>query len=238
MQPLSPEHLRELRAERNRLGDGRGLSKEDLDWLTERWAKRVHPDPKDISESFAIARRDGSTTGVSAPRWVFHLLGLPHRASHIGLSTPNGLIVLQRRSPTKADWPNAWDMAVAGHVPQDENGRDMTYLDGARKELEEEIGLTEADLAKGKLLPVGQPFTTYDEDALRNPPFHNHEVQQLFAGTLTAGGLARISPDFEELAGIYLCSIERAWPILEREPIACGLRFSLPRYLDWLAKHQ
>ena len=60
-------------------------------------------------EEYAVARPDGTTAGVTGPRWLFHLLGLRHRAAEIAFRTPGGLIVLQRRSATKADWPDALD---------------------------------------------------------------------------------------------------------------------------------
>jgi isopentenyldiphosphate isomerase len=213
-----------------------------VDRLAEEWEPRVLPDAKDSSERFAIALPDGSTTGADGPRWLFHLLGLCHRAAHIGLSSPNGLVLLQRRSAWKADWPDAWDMAVAGHVPQWPDGSEMTFEEGAQKEMEEEIGLPAADLprmlAGGCLLPVGSPYFSYETDSDRNPPFHNAESRQIYAATLTEEGMSRVLPDPEELSGLLWCTPEQAWDLLTREPVAGGLRYSLPRYLDWLAQRQ
>lgn len=240
MQPLDGDSLRALRAERQRVGYGWTLAQAEMDALVERWAALVRPDRKDTSERFAIARPDGTTVGVAGPRWVFHLLGLCHRASHVGLSTPAGQVLLQRRAPTKADWPDAWDMAVAGHVPQHDDGSDMSFEEGALKEVEEELGLPRAELPRllveGRLLAIAPPHFTFEQDEARNPPFYNAEVVQDFAATLTAEGLARLRPDFEELSGVYLCSPEEAWDLLRRGPAAGGLRFSLPRYLDWLVR--
>jgi 8-oxo-dGTP pyrophosphatase MutT (NUDIX family) len=235
---LERDDLRRLRALRQQIGSGYALSQADLNALVADWMPRAQPDEKDASEDFAIARPDGATTGVSGPRWIFHLLGLAHRAAHVGFTTPNGLVVLQRRAPTKVDWPDAWDMAVAGHVPQRADGSDMTFEEGAHKEIEEEIGLPASELpsmlAEGRLVPVGAPYFSFDRNESRNPPFYNAETRQLFAGTLTPEGLARLRPDYEELSGLYLCPMEEAWDILARGNIASGLRFSLPRYLDWL----
>jgi isopentenyldiphosphate isomerase len=237
---LDKDLLRALRKERHRIGWGYDLSRAEVSKLREVWQPRVQPDAKDESEDFVIARPDGSTTGVTGPRWLFHLFGLPHRAAHVGFATPNGLIVLQRRAPTKADWPDAWDMAVAGHVPHQDDGRNMSFEAGARKEIEEELGLSDSILdsllVEGRLLSVGAPYFSYDQDEARNPPFHNAEVRQIFVATLTPEGLAQIKPDFEELSGVYLCNVEEAWDLLAREPVASGLRYSLPRYLDWLAR--
>jgi isopentenyldiphosphate isomerase len=240
MEPLSSDDLRRLRTERQQIGFGWSLAQADFDDLVTAWSLRVQPEEKDASEVFAVSRPDGTMTGVHGPRWIFHLFGLCHRAAHVGFTTPNGLIVLQRRAPTKADWPDAWDMAVAGHVPQNEDGSDMSFEQGALKEVEEEVGLPAGELAsllqEGGLVEVGTPYFSFEMDEERNPPFFNAESRQIFAGTLNAEGLARLSPDPEELSGLYFCPPEEAWNLLVREPVAGGLRYSLPRYLDWLAQ--
>jgi isopentenyldiphosphate isomerase len=238
MRPLEKDDLHDLRAERTRIGGGFGLAQDEMDELLDIWSPRTQPDRKDASEDFAVAWPDGSTTGVVGPRWIFHLLGLCHRAAHVGFATPNGLVLLQRRAPTKTDWPDAWDMAVAGHVPQRADGSDMTFEMGAFKEIEEELGLPAEVLPRllveGRLIPVGSPYFSHDENEERNPPFYNAEARQVFAATLTPEGLAALRPDYEELSGVYLCSPQEAWTLLAREQVASGLRYSLPRYLDWL----
>lgn len=241
MKPLAKDDLSELRALRQRIGYGFHLKQAELDALCDTWQARVEPDKKDAAEWFAVARPDGVTTGVVGPRWIFHLFGFSHRAAHVGFSSPNGQIVLQRRAPTKADWPDAWDMAAAGHVPQNPDGSAMSFEEGALKEIEEELGLPVFEfpvfVVERALQPVGAPYFCVDMEETRNPPFYNAESRQIFAATLTAEGLARILPDYEELSGIYLCPMEEAWDMMARERIASGLRYSLPRYLDWLCQH-
>jgi isopentenyldiphosphate isomerase len=240
MKPLVSDNLRELRRLREEHGFGWSLSQADLAALAAAWEPLVQPDRKDCSEDFAVARADGTVTGAAGPRWLFHLFGFCHRAAHVGLATPNGQVVLQRRAATKADWPDAWDMAVAGHVPQNDDGSPMSMLDGALKETEEELGLPSGELdaltAEGELVPVGDPYFSYEEDVRRNPPFHNAECRQVYAATLTAEGMARLKADFDELSGIYICSEREAWNLLAKGDVAGGLRYSLPRYLDWLAQ--
>jgi len=240
MQELDQDSLRELRKLRQELNYGWSLTQADLDRLAADWQPKARPDQKDISEAFAVTRPDGTTTSVSGPRWVFHLFGLCHRAAHVGLATQNGMVLLQRRAVTKADWPDAWDMAVAGHVPLRDDGISMTFEEAALKETEEELGLPSESLGgllvEGRLVPVGPPSFSFDLDERRNPPFYNAECSQIFGGTLTPKGLVQLKPDYEELGGVYLCPPEKAWDILARENIAGGLRTSLPRYLDWLAQ--
>ncbi len=242
MNPLGADDLHALRETRRRVGYGWSLAQADLDALVAEWAPRVSPGAKDQSEWFAVARADGTTTGAAGPRWVFHLLGLAHRASHIGFSTRQGLVVLQRRAATKTDWPDAWDMAVAGHVPQNDDGSDMSFEAGALKEIEEEVGLPAARLGEllveGGLTPVGAPYFSAESSESRNPPFHNAECRRLYAATLTDEGLATIRPDEEELSGVFICTVKQAWDALSSGNVASGARFSLPRYLDWLERHR
>jgi isopentenyldiphosphate isomerase len=242
MIPLSPDQLRDAHALVANLNRGETLTQRDLDALDARWAPILQPSARDCRERFSIARPDGETTGISGPRWIFHLFGLLHRAAEIALATPTGLILLQRRSPTKDNWPGAFDMTVAGHIPQREDGSSMSFEEGAWKEIEEEIGLSlqnaGTDLVEGRLTPVGKPYFCYEGEWQRNPPFFDAEVRQVFAGTLTGDGLARIRFADGEVAGMLLATVDTAWGTLRGEAIATGLRYSLPRYLDWLEQHR
>jgi 8-oxo-dGTP pyrophosphatase MutT (NUDIX family) len=131
-------------------------------------------------------------------------------------------------------------MAVAGHVSETRNGGDDAYLDAAWREMEEEIGLDPRDaadiLVEGTLTPVGSPYFCFDGDLRRNPPFQDAEVRQIFVATLTGEGLARLQFPDEEADGIFLASVSSAWQILCDGVIASGLRYSLPRVLDWLER--
>jgi isopentenyldiphosphate isomerase len=231
MQPLSQSDIRTVLETAASLQYGEALTQKEMDALVSEWTPKLVPGEKE-AETFAVSRPDGTTTGVAGPRWVFHLFGLRHRAVHVGLATPSSLIVLQRRSAALRDWPGAADMAVAGHVSDE-----LTFLEGAWKEMEEEIGLAESDaaqmLVEGALLPVGIPYVSFDRNLSRNPPFLNAETRQVYAATLTAEGLARLQFTDAEVAGLLLVTPETAWDILVNEPIATGLRYSLPRYLDW-----
>jgi hypothetical protein len=77
-------------------------------------------------------------------------------------------------------------------------------------------------------------YNTASNNKSRNPPFYNAEVHQVYGAHLTAEGMARLRPDPEELSGIYCCPPEEAWDLHETGEVAAGLRFSLPRFLDWL----
>src|SRR5689334_17107035 len=114
---LDPQEIYAIAQLYRELRRGTGLTQERMDALVATWEPKVQPEEKERTEFFGVARPEGSTTGVTGPRWIFHLLGLRHRAVEIAFRTESGLIVLQRRSMNKEDWPGAPDMAVAGHIP-------------------------------------------------------------------------------------------------------------------------
>ena len=122
MRDLSPNDLRAARRIGMDLDRGDRLTQAEVDNLCSDWEPKILPSQKERDEWFSIARPNGTIRGVVGPRWLFHLLGLRHRAAEVALSTPTGLIVLQRRSPVKDEWPDALDMAVAGHIPQRQDG--------------------------------------------------------------------------------------------------------------------
>jgi isopentenyldiphosphate isomerase len=239
---MDREDIREISRLYRELRRGTALSQERMTALVAEWEPKVQPEAKERSEFFGIARPDGTLTGVTGPRWIFHLLGLRHMAVEIAFQTEHGLIVLQRRSLTKEDWPGAPDMAVAGHVPVREGGSAPTFEQGAWKEIEEEIGLREqdaaTDLVEKRLLEVGAPYLSFDLDINRDPPFYNAEVRQIFAATLTGKGLSRLRFQDGEVMGMLLVEPDIAWQMLLREDIASGMRYSLPRYLDWLERQK
>ncbi len=214
-------------------------SKRVSDLMAE-WEPRVQPDAIDKQETFTLVYATGKAAGVAAPRWLVHLVGLRHRAVHVAFRTESGLIAIQRRSHSRPDWPDALDMAVAGHVPQNYQGHDITYEQGAWKEIEEELGLIERDAPKtlvgGALTPVGDPYFSFDLDIRRNPPFYNAEARQIYIATLTGEGLSKLRFNDGEVAALTFITPETAWELLEREKIASGLRYSMPRVLEWIER--
>jgi isopentenyldiphosphate isomerase len=63
---------------------------------------------------------------------------LIHRSVWVLVDTPHGMLY-QRRGHGKDSSPGAWDLACAGHVAAGEE-----YLAAARRELAEEVGITDA----------------------------------------------------------------------------------------------
>ncbi|MFT4901716.1 MAG: isopentenyl-diphosphate delta-isomerase [Lentimonas sp.] len=65
-----------------------------------------------------------------------HRQKLMHRAIHVFVFNSDGQLYLQRRSMTKDTAPGKWVSSCSGHLNSGE-----VYLDAARRELGEEIGL-------------------------------------------------------------------------------------------------
>ena len=69
-------------------------------------------------------------------RAIVHQRGLQHRGIHVFLFTPEGRLLIQRRSKDRATSPSLLDCSVSEHV---QSGED--YLTAARRGMREELGL-------------------------------------------------------------------------------------------------
>jgi isopentenyl-diphosphate delta-isomerase len=69
-------------------------------------------------------------------RSTAHQLGLQHRGVHVFLFTPNGKMLVQKRSADRAASPSMLDCSVSEHVKAGES-----YLDAAMRGMKEEMGV-------------------------------------------------------------------------------------------------
>ncbi len=95
-------------------------------------------DPGD--EIVAIVDEDNRVVGA-APRREMRARRLPHRCTYILVYNSRGEIYVQKRTRTKDVFPGYYDPAAGGVVLAGEN-----YLDGATRELEEEMGIRDVPL--------------------------------------------------------------------------------------------
>ncbi len=86
-----------------------------------------------------------------ATRQEVHEQGLMHRAVHILVFNKKHDCLLQKRSLLKDRHPGVWDSSAAGHLDAGED-----YEAAAHRELEEELGITEARLIHLATLPPSE----------------------------------------------------------------------------------
>ncbi len=77
----------------------------------------------------------------TVPRRVMRADHLRHRAVFIAVLDGAGRLLVHRRSPLKDVWPSWCDIAVGGVVAAGES-----YLEAARRELAEEVGISQLEL--------------------------------------------------------------------------------------------
>lgn len=70
---------------------------------------------------------------------------LRHRSVFVLVRSPDGKVLIHKRSDEKDLWPGWWDIAVGGVVASGE-----AYDDAARRELWEEMGIDAAPVAIGE----------------------------------------------------------------------------------------
>lgn len=221
--------LQRLAGDRAWAGGGDQLSAAQVEQLIERWQPVVQPLPKH-QEPFDLATCDGETTGVVAPRWLCHLMGLCHRTVHLVLRTPQDWLALQVRG-RHVDWPGRLDLSVTGHVRAGLNWQQAMQCEAA-----EELGLDLSPdggmITEAGCGPVGRPYRRAEADSI-NPPVHICHITQVFAATLTPAGLASLRFADGEVVGLYLASLAEVSRMVTEAPdrLAPGLVQSLPVYL-------
>lgn len=169
-----------------------------------------------------------------------HIEWAPHMAAHIWIFNSRGEVLIQRRSENKDSYPGLWDISAAGHIASGE-----TMLDGALREMVEEIWLT--DTKAEDLIPIGYyreevkfPMKWYENG------WHNNELDGIFL-LQYEGKTEDLTLQEEEVAEVKFISIdnlETEWkdPVLSERhtPKAWGYReniiASLRKTVKWLRK--
>ena len=92
-----------------------------------------------------------------------------HVAAHVWIATPDGRVLLQKRSTEKENWPGYWDVSAAGHLSAGE-----TPVEAAVRETFEELGLR---IAPGELRRLG---VTRGQSVLRDGTYIDNEEHEIF----------------------------------------------------------
>jgi len=99
-----------------------------------------NPKHAPAEELVQIVDRNNNPVGVE-PRRIMRAHGLIHRASYILVFNASNELYIQKRTMTKDIYPGYWDVAAGGVMLAGESD-----LDSARRELAEELGITDARL--------------------------------------------------------------------------------------------
>jgi isopentenyldiphosphate isomerase len=111
----------------------------------------------------------GRPVGKMKPKSEVHRDGDWHGAAHLWILNREGQILIQRRSPTKENWPNLWDVSVAGHISAGEGP-----VEAALREAQEELGVT---LVPGECSHL---FTVAEHVSLNNGNYVDNEYLHVF----------------------------------------------------------
>lgn len=142
-----------------------------------------------MDEEVVALYDDGGRPDGSAPRSVMRAQNLRHAATGVVVRDPYGRVYVHRRTPTKDVYPGYWDFTAGGVLLAGEDP-----LDGARRELAEELGVT------SELEPLGE-----DDYADAHTTYHAFRYTTTWDGPIT--------PQPEEVAYGAWLSIEH---LLER----------------------
>ena len=136
----------------------------------------------------------GESAGFSATKQRAHQQGWFHASAHVWLYTDSGKILIQLRHSNKINYPDLWDVSVAGHISAGES-----IIEGALREVEEEIGLglNEKDLCH---LFIHKSEVTHNEDYIDN------EFNHVFIAKIEVP-LAHLKLQDEEVSAIKLIPI-------------------------------
>ncbi len=108
----------------------------------------------DQDELFEVVDENDRPTGPRTRAACHADPTLIHRSVWVLVGTPDGMLY-QRRGLGKDSNPGAWDLACAGHVTTGES-----YADAARRELAEEVGITDAVLVHAGTFLMRMPHET------------------------------------------------------------------------------
>ncbi len=138
--------------------------------------------------------------------------GQIHRIVFSWIRDEAGRVLLQKRSAMVVTFPSCWDVSAAGAVDEGE-----TYEQAARREVEEELGITVDDLQE-----VARFYHEIDVDR-----WHLKRFNRVY--TATASSNTVFSPDPEEVSEAQWFTLDEVHQLIKEHPdsVALGLIDSL-----------
>lgn len=141
--------------------------------------------------------------------------GLIHRIAQVIVEDPSGRILLQKRAGHIELHPGLWDTSVGGHVDEGED-----YLEAAKREMFEEIGLTGL-----KLNSLGK-YRKYSMSGWR----HLNRFYMIFNTIIPAASKFTIEP--EEVSEVRWFTKNKINKLIKEQPdkFTNGIKEAINRY--------
>ena len=180
-----------------------------------------------MDEYLDIWNTDGQPTGKKCLKDEAHQKGWFHPTVHIWFYTNTPSLLLQKRGFSKQTYPGFWDVSVAGHVSAGE-----TILEGALREVKEEIGLDikQTDL---RLLDVRKNTNRFENGII------DCEFQHVFLAKLDTD-VSALKIQEAEVDAVRLFSFEELQQcILKKQPDFTIVPADMSYYqfvMDWVLK--
>jgi isopentenyldiphosphate isomerase len=148
-----------------------------------------------MDELIDILTPEGKSTGKTALKSEAHKNGWFHATAHIWFFTSDKRILLQKRALTKKVFPGIWDISVAGHI-----GAGEGILDGAKREVFEEIGLI---LEDKDFIKIGTRIHQVNhENGIQDNEHHHVFIAELKTP------ISELTMQPEEVAGLELWDLK------------------------------
>jgi isopentenyldiphosphate isomerase len=145
---------------------------------------------------------DSDQVITQATRSDVHVRGLSHRGVHVFLFTPQGELLIQKRSADRSQYASLWDCSVSEHVKAGES-----YQEAARRGLQEELGVSGIGI---------QPLVRF---RLVYGP-NDNETSVLFKGSVDP---ARVRFDTEEIEQVACFTLNQLVELIKNEKMPfCG----------------
>jgi len=147
-------------------------------------------------EYLDILNEKGEMTGESRSYNEAHEKGLIHRSAHVWILNSKKELLLQKRASDRKAHPDYWDISSAGHI-----SAGQTSLEGAKRELEEELGLSLPDNMFKYL------FSLEQRKVLNNGTYINNEFNDIYLVNFDIP-LEKIKFDKGEVSDVKWVSID------------------------------
>jgi len=125
-----------------------------------------------------------------------HELGLWHRGAHVFLFTPDGKMLIQKRSANRASSPLLLDCSVSEHVQSGES-----FLQAAMRGMKEEMGVEGIKLKR---------LTKFR----MNYGINDNEISELYEGVVDP---AQVKVDPEEIESVFYVSMGELKEMLKED---------------------